>query len=67
VFAGDRGPVRDAVLVNAAAALAAYAGIGDDLAGALRDGLARAEQSIDSGAAAETLRRWVELAQSMRA
>jgi anthranilate phosphoribosyltransferase len=67
VFAGERGPIRDTVVVNAAAALAAYAGVGDDLEGALRTGLARAEQSIDSGAAADTLRRWVELAQSMRA
>jgi anthranilate phosphoribosyltransferase len=67
VFAGERGPVRDAVLVNAAAALAAYAGVRDGLEGALRAGLVRAEESIDSGAAAETLRRWVELAQSMRA
>jgi len=67
VFAGERGPVRDAVVINVAAALTAYTGVGDDLEGALRAGLARAEESIDSGAAADTLRRWVELAQSMRA
>ncbi len=39
VFAGETGPVRDAVLINAAAALVAYDGAGiDDITGALGTG-----------------------------
>jgi anthranilate phosphoribosyltransferase len=64
LLAGERGPVRDAVLVNAAAALVAYAGPGDDVTGALRDGLERAAVAIDSGAAASVLERWVATATS---
>lgn len=69
LLAGEYGPVRDAVLVNAAAALAAHAGgpDGGDLLTAMRDGLRRAAESIDSGAAAEVLRRWTEVAQAARA
>ena len=62
LLAGERGPVRDAVLVNAAAALVAYAGPGDDVTGALRDGLERARVAIDTGAAASVLDRWVATA-----
>jgi len=67
VFAGEPGPVRDAVLVNAAAALAAQGGLGGDLPGLLRAGMERAAESIDSGAAARTLRRWVDVALEARA
>jgi anthranilate phosphoribosyltransferase len=67
VFGGATGPVRDAVLVNAAAALAAHAGLEGDLIGALRAGLDRATEAVDSGAAAKVLARWVELAQEIRA
>jgi anthranilate phosphoribosyltransferase len=66
VLAGEPGPVRDAVLVNAAAALAAQAGLRGDLHAQLRSGIDRAAKSIDSGAAATTLRRWVEVAQDAR-
>jgi len=66
LLAGEPGPVRDAVLVNAAAALAAHAGFGTDVPGALKAGLDRAAQSIDSGAAAATLDRWISLAQAIR-
>jgi anthranilate phosphoribosyltransferase len=62
VLAGERGPVRDAVLVNAAAALAAYSGLGGDVTEALRSGLVRATEAIDSGAAAGTLDRWMATA-----
>jgi anthranilate phosphoribosyltransferase len=64
VFAGEHGPVRDAVLVNAAAALTAHAGAGTgaDLTAALRSGLDRAAVAIDSGAAAQLLDRWVAVA-----
>jgi len=67
VLAGETGPVRDAVLVNAAAALAAHSGFGGDVPGALKAGLERAAESVDSGAAAATLDRWITLAQSIRA
>jgi anthranilate phosphoribosyltransferase len=62
---GETGPVRDAVVVNAAAALAARAGFGDDLPGALRAGITRAQISIDSGAAKSTLDAWVTRAKSL--
>ncbi|SDI56975.1 anthranilate phosphoribosyltransferase [Sinosporangium album] len=56
---GATGPVRDAVLLNAAAALVALAGNGDDLDAAMIDAYARAALAVDSGAAAATLDRWV--------
>jgi anthranilate phosphoribosyltransferase len=62
VFAGEHGPVRDAVLVNAAAALTAQTGASADLTGALRTGLDRAAAAVDSGAAAQLLDRWVAVA-----
>jgi len=55
VLDGDPGPPRDIVLLNAAAALH-VAG----QAATLRDGLATAAESIDSGRARETLERWAE-------
>ncbi|MCA1192497.1 anthranilate phosphoribosyltransferase [Saccharopolyspora sp. 6V] len=58
LLAGDRGPVRDAVMLNTAGALAAHDGIGEDLDVQLRAGIARAERAIDSGAAADLLTRW---------
>ena len=66
VLAGEPGPVRDAVLVNAAAALVAYDGAGaNDLMTALTAGLARAAESVDSGAAARVLDTWVATAASV--
>ncbi|RKN50863.1 anthranilate phosphoribosyltransferase [Micromonospora endolithica] len=64
LLAGDKGPVRDAVLVNAAAALATQGPLDGDLTEALRAGLDRAAESIDSGAAARTLDRWIEVART---
>lgn len=67
LLAGEPGPVRDAVLVNAAAAFAAHDGdLGGDLVEAMRGGLRRAAESIDSGAAERTLRGWIEVAQEAR-
>lgn len=65
VLAGEKGPVRDAVVLNAAAGLVAF----DRTAqGALLDRLAsaklRAEEAIDSGAAARSLQAWVEFSRS---
>jgi anthranilate phosphoribosyltransferase len=57
---GSRGPVRDAVLLNAGAALAVYDDEDGDPVSRLRAGIARAEQAIDSGAARAALDRWVE-------
>jgi anthranilate phosphoribosyltransferase len=62
MLAGEPGPVRDAVLVNAAAALAAQSGLGGDLHKALQVGLERAASAVDSGAAAATLDRWLATA-----
>jgi anthranilate phosphoribosyltransferase len=57
---GVRGPVRDAVVLNAAAALVA-AGVGEgDLVKRIAAGLELANQSVDSGAAADVLSRWVQ-------
>ena len=50
LFGGETGPVRDIVSLNAAAGLV-VAGIADDMA----DGLARAGEALDSGAAAARL------------
>ncbi|MGH3435411.1 MAG: anthranilate phosphoribosyltransferase [Sciscionella sp.] len=64
---GKPGAVRDAVLLNAAGAIAAYRGLGADLradiAGALADGTA----AIDSGAAANLLRNWTEMSGALHA
>ncbi|CAM2884106.1 anthranilate phosphoribosyltransferase [Saccharomonospora xinjiangensis] len=57
---GKTGPVRDAVLLNAAGALAAYAGFSEDLTADLRAGLELATRAIDSGAAADLLNRWIK-------
>ncbi|MDX3638950.1 anthranilate phosphoribosyltransferase [Streptomyces sp. MB09-02B] len=53
VLAGEAGPARDAVLLNAAAALRVAA-----LAGTWADGLRLAGSAVDSGAAADLLHRW---------
>jgi anthranilate phosphoribosyltransferase len=63
VLAGEPGPIRDAVLLNAAAGLAAYAGTEGALAERFEAGLAQARESIDSGAARDKLARWVEVSQ----
>ncbi len=66
VFAGDPGPVRDAVILNAAAGIAAYEGwAGRSVKDVLTSGIARATEAVDSGAAAATLTRWVEVAQAL--
>jgi anthranilate phosphoribosyltransferase len=59
IFAGERGPRRDAILLNAAGAIAA-AGHAEDL----REGLDRARETVDSGAAAARLDELVAFSQS---
>jgi len=53
VLAGEEGPRRDVVLLNAAAALEVAGRVAT-----LQDGLQVAAAAIDTGAAATTLDRW---------
>ncbi|MEQ6901150.1 anthranilate phosphoribosyltransferase [Nocardioides sp. YIM 152588] len=62
VLAGERGPVRDAVLLNAGAALAVYDEPGAPVMESLARGLERAAAAVDSGAADAALQRWVAAA-----
>jgi anthranilate phosphoribosyltransferase len=57
---GEAGPVRDAVVLNAGAALATHAGEAGPLHERVAAGMARARESLDSGAAKAVLARWVE-------
>jgi len=66
VLAGRAGPVRDAVRLGAAAALAAHAGGDAPLLDRLGAGLSRATDSLDSGAAEAALDRWVQESQALR-
>ncbi|MGV9347797.1 anthranilate phosphoribosyltransferase [Streptomyces spiralis] len=56
---GEQGPVRDAVLLNSAAALVALEPGSGTLVEQIRAGMEKAAESIDSGAARRTLERWV--------
>lgn len=56
IFAGERGAPRDLAVLNAGAAIYA-AGRSDDL----ESGVRAAEAAVDSGAAAETLKRYATL------
>jgi anthranilate phosphoribosyltransferase len=58
LVAGKPGAVRDAVLLNAAGALAAYTGFSGSLTEDLQAGLDRAREALESGAAADLLGRW---------
>ncbi|GAA2922844.1 anthranilate phosphoribosyltransferase [Streptomyces thioluteus] len=59
LLAGERGPVRDAVLLNSAAALVALAPSAAPLPEQIAAAMGRAAESIDSGAARGVLERWV--------
>ncbi len=67
LFAGETGPVRDAVLLNAGTALALFAageggthpGSEDELHEQVRAGMDRAARAIDDGAAGRVVERWV--------
>ncbi len=61
VLDGEKGAVRDVVLVNAAAALVVA-----DAAPDLGAGIDMAGQSLDSGRAAATLERWIAVSRSAR-
>ncbi|MBS2963451.1 anthranilate phosphoribosyltransferase [Actinocrinis puniceicyclus] len=66
LLSGERGPVRDAVLLSAGATLAALDGLGvapgelPALTQRLAAGIARADEALDSGAAQAALDRWIE-------
>jgi anthranilate phosphoribosyltransferase len=67
VLAGATGPVRDAVVLNAAGAMVAHAGLtsGAEWLSAWESGLSRAIDAIDSGAAEQLLARWVRFTQQI--
>ncbi|QNG18500.1 anthranilate phosphoribosyltransferase [Rhodococcus triatomae] len=68
LFAAEPGPVRDAVLLNAAGAITAFRGLGGrTLEEALADGIATAAQAVDTGAAAELADRWAQVTQRLSA
>jgi anthranilate phosphoribosyltransferase len=60
VLDGRPGPVRDAVILNGAAAIATHELTQGNLKDVLADCLQRSRRAIDSGAAAATLRAWLE-------
>lgn len=62
IFAGESGPMRDAVTLNAAFAIAAFKGdFNLPLATQIANGFVSANKAIDSGAAQSVLKRWVQL------
>jgi anthranilate phosphoribosyltransferase len=67
VFAANPGAVRDAVVLNAAGAMVAHAGLSSsaEWLPAWEAGLSRAAEAIDSGAAGELLARWARFTQSL--
>ncbi|WP_219816164.1 anthranilate phosphoribosyltransferase [Arthrobacter sp. B1805] len=65
VLAGEPGPVRDAVVLNAAAGLVALDEAAEgSLVERIRSAMDRARSSVDSGAAAAVLERWIEVSRS---
>ena len=64
LLAGEVGPVRDAVVLNAGMALATASGLGGEVSSAaltraVDEGMRSARAAIDDGAAARLLERWV--------
>ncbi|MEE3852412.1 anthranilate phosphoribosyltransferase [Gordonia sp. LSe1-13] len=71
LFAGTRGPVRDAVLLNAAGAIVAFeqreAMSGAQLRDSMGDAMTRAAAVIDNGDVARLLDRWAALSTELAA
>lgn len=67
VLGGAPGAVRDAVLLNAAGAIVAHAGLAGDVdwRSAWESALQRAAAAIDSGTAEKLLARWVRFTQKV--
>ncbi|WP_295652505.1 anthranilate phosphoribosyltransferase [uncultured Dietzia sp.] len=63
LLAGVRGPVRDAVLLNSAAALVAFDGLDRDadLVSSMRSAVDRAAAAIDDGSATRLLDTWARV------
>ncbi|MEU5590725.1 anthranilate phosphoribosyltransferase [Streptomyces chrestomyceticus] len=59
LLGGETGPVRDAVLLNSAAALVALEPTAAPLNEQIAAGIERAAEAVDSGAARRALERWV--------
>jgi anthranilate phosphoribosyltransferase len=66
VVDGEPGPVRDAVLLNAAAALATFDERAERLHDALSAGMARAAAAVDDGRAAALLEHWAAVSRTAR-
>ena len=67
VLGGEKGPVRDAVVLNAGAALAAFDARPARLHDAVAAGMERAAAAIDDGRATAQLERWVAVSLDARA
>ena len=68
IFDGEQSARRDAVLLNAAASIAAFkADFSLSVEQQFANGLVRASQAIDSGAAKKLLKNWIELSQKLAA
>ncbi len=68
IFAGEKGAPRDAVVLNAAAAIAAYDARFDlNLHHRMSLGISRAVEAIDSGAATRLVQQWAALTQKLGA
>ena len=66
IFSGEKGAPRDAVLLNAAAAIAAFDGDFDqNVHERISKSLVKATAAVDSGAANNLLTRWVKLSQEI--
>ena len=59
VIAGEKSAVRDAVLLNAAAGIAAFEASTEPLEDRMALAMTRAAESIDSGSAARVLEAWI--------
>lgn len=66
IFNGEHGAPRDAVALNAAAAIAAYKGdMSKSLQERMQDGYRDAISAIDSGAATQLLTKWISVSQRL--
>lgn len=67
IFQGEKSPAREAVLLNAAVALAAYKGeFEKSINEQLTQGYIAVSAAVDSGAASETLASWAAFTQGLK-
>lgn len=67
IFEGEASPAREAVLLNAAVALAAFEGdFGRPITEQIASGYALASAAVDSGAARDSLEKWALFTQQFR-